>query len=544
MNVSALLMLAAILVPAGMALACASERARARMPGLLALAPLPALAAALFATGAPPLVWDAGHARFTLGLDTSAGMLLGATAFLWSAAGAYAATYLREDPAAGRFAVSWLLTLTGSAGVFIAGDLATFYLTFTLVSLAAYGLVVHDQTPRAHYAGVIYIVLAVLGEISLLLSFALLHAASPGASLAIADVLPTLRGAPGQGLIIAGLVIGFGLKAGLVPVHMWLPLAHPVAPMPASAVLSGAVIKAGIIGLIRFLPPGEALPGWGEALVVLGFLTAFYGVAIGITQSNPKTVLAYSSVSQMGVTASLLGLALVAGQPGWAVLAAFYAVHHVLAKGAMFLAVGVIGGCGARVLKWALVPVGLLVLGFGGLPLTGGGLAKLAVKEVLGDGIASLLASLSAVGTTVLMMHFLRLLARKAPADASETPVFGLVWPWLLLSAAAMVAPWALWLGAGLGTVADTLAWADVWKGLWPVLAGLALSLALARWGGALPAIPEGDLLALLKRTPPVFSLCGELLERGEAVMRRWPVAGTALLSLAVLLYLTMWRPS
>jgi formate hydrogenlyase subunit 3/multisubunit Na+/H+ antiporter MnhD subunit len=318
------LLIATLLLPASMALACISASARARMPDLLVLAPLPALAAALFALGSPPLVLDAEDLRFTLDLTPASAMLLGATSLLWSLAGAYAASYLREDAGKGRFAVSWLLTLTGSLGVFLAADLATFYLMFALVSLAAYGLVVQDGTARARRAGVIYLVLAVLGEICLLLAFALMHSATPGDSLAIHDVVAALPAAPGRHLIVTLLILGFGLKAGLVP----------AAPMPASAVLSGAIIKAGIIGLIRFLPFGESLPGWGEALTVIGLFTAFYGVAIGITQSNPKTVLAYSSVSQMGVTAAVLGLALAAGNVGWPQLAAFYAVHHVLAKGA------------------------------------------------------------------------------------------------------------------------------------------------------------------------------------------------------------------
>jgi formate hydrogenlyase subunit 3/multisubunit Na+/H+ antiporter MnhD subunit len=168
----------------------------------------------------------------------------------------------------------------------------------------------------------------VLGEICLLLGFALLHAAAPGDSLAIRDVVAALPAAPARAWIVTLLILGFGLKAGLVPLHVWLPLAHPAAPMPASAVLSGAIVKAGIIGLIRFLPFGESLPGWGEVLAAMGLFTAFYGVAIGITQANPKTVLAYSSVSQMGVTVAVLGLALAAGEAGWTRLAAFYAVHH------------------------------------------------------------------------------------------------------------------------------------------------------------------------------------------------------------------------
>jgi formate hydrogenlyase subunit 3/multisubunit Na+/H+ antiporter MnhD subunit len=535
------LLIATLLLPASMALACISASARARMPDLLVLAPLPALAAALFALGSPPLVLDAEDLRFTLDLTPASAMLLGATSLLWSLAGAYAASYLREDAGKGRFAVSWLLTLTGSLGVFLAADLATFYLMFALVSLAAYGLVVQDGTARARRAGVIYLVLAVLGEICLLLAFALMHSATPGDSLAIHDVVAALPSAPGRHLIVTLLILGFGLKAGLVPLHVWLPLAHPAAPMPASAVLSGAIIKAGIIGLIRFLPFGESLPGWGEALTVIGLFTAFYGVAIGITQSNPKTVLAYSSVSQMGVTAAVLGLALAAGNVGWPQLAAFYAVHHVLAKGAMFLAVGVVASCGGARLHWVLVPAGLLVLGFGGLPLTGGGVAKLAVKDVFAGGWLSTLSSLSAAGTTMLMTHFLCRLLPMAAAEQDARPPLGLVWPCLALACAAMLLPWALYLGTGMGTLSNALTVDDLWAGCWPVLLGLVLAQCLARWGRHLPTVPEGDMLVLAKRSPPVFSACGDVLERGEAVLRQWPVAGTALLGLAVLLALALW---
>ena len=147
---------------------------------------------------------------------------------------------------------------------------------------------------------------------------------------------------------LALLILGFGLKIGLVPLHVWMPLAYTAAPIPAAAVLSGAAVKAGVIGLIRFLPLRAALPGWGEALAALGLFSAFYGVAVGITQHNPKTVLAYSSVSQMGLIAAVLGMGLAAGDKASALAAAFYAAHHVLVKGALFLAVGVVAATGAR----------------------------------------------------------------------------------------------------------------------------------------------------------------------------------------------------
>ena len=117
---------------------------------------------------------------------------------------------------------------------------------------------------------------------------------------------------PWRDATLALLIVGFGMKIALAPLHGWMPLTYTAAPIPAAAVLSGAGVKAGVIGLIRFLPLGAALPSWGEALAWVGFFSAFYGVAIGVTQLNPKTMLAYSSISQMGVIAAALGMALAA----------------------------------------------------------------------------------------------------------------------------------------------------------------------------------------------------------------------------------------
>ena len=342
------LLLATILAPLGLLATAVTARGRALLPALLVWAPLPGLAAALLAGGQAPLVIYADRLRLTLTLDSPSAMLLGVAALLWSAAGAYARVYLGERPGAARFAGWWLLTLAGSLGVFVAGDLVTFYFAFAMVSLAAYGMVVHDATDRARRAGAVYLALAVLGEVFLLFAFALLAVSIPGASLAISDAVAVLPDAPMRDLIILLLLLGFGLKAGLVPLHVWLPLAHPAAPMPASAVLSGAIIKAGIIGLIRFLPFDMGMPAWGEALGVLGFVTAFYGVALGITQRNPKTILAYSSVSQMGVVMAALGFGLAGADATALTSSAFHASHHVLAKGALFLAVGVAYATGDR----------------------------------------------------------------------------------------------------------------------------------------------------------------------------------------------------
>jgi formate hydrogenlyase subunit 3/multisubunit Na+/H+ antiporter MnhD subunit len=536
MTIEVTLLVATLLVPVAMLVACLWRPVRDRMLGWLALAPVPGLATAIFAGGDPALMLDESRLQVTLALDLPGRILLGAAALLWMVAGVYAAAYLKGKPNGARFSICWLLTLTGSLGVFIAADLASFYILFAVVSLAAYGLVVHDGTPQARRAGVIYLVLAVIGEVFLLLAFALLAANIPGDSITIRNAVAFLPASPSLGITMGLLLAGFGLKAGLLPLHVWLPIAHPAAPMPASAVLSGAIIKAGVIGLIRFLPWDSALPEWGTILAAIGLTTALYGVAVGITQVNPKTVLAYSSVSQMGLVATVLGMALAGGQGEEIPGAAFYAAHHVLTKGALFLAVGVVAATGGRRLWPILLANAVLALGFGGLPLTGGYLAKLAIKTPLGEGMVGQIAILSAIGSALLMMHFIRRLASSVAAASAAPAPKGLLLPWLSMAIAAVAGPWILFPALGIGRLADALSIDMLWSGLWPVLIGCALGLGLSRWERFLPRLPEGDVVVYEERAARGLVAWGAPLERLENLCRHWSVASLLLLAIALVL--------
>ena len=467
-------------------------------------------------------------------------MLLGTVALLWIAAGVHAGAWLRSQSNGERFAAWWLMTLTGSLGVFIAADMVSFYLFFTLVSLAAYGLVVFENTPTARRAGALYVSLALLGEAFLLMGFVFLAAASPNGSLLIRDAVTALPTSPWRDPALAFLVLGFGLKIGLVPFHVWMPLTYAAAPIPAAAVLSGAAVKAGVIGFIRFLPFDTALPGWGEAIAAAGLFSAFYGVAIGITQSNPKTVLAYSSVSQMGLLAAVCGMGLAAGDPSVPVAAAFYASNHVLVKGGLFLALGVGVPTKARGFWMVLPPATVLALGLGGLPLTGGALAKLAVKSPLGDGVVGTLAILSAIGSTLLMLHFLRCLVRNASQGAQTVAPAGVALPWLAIAVSAVVLPWALFEQAGDYSVLDALTPKELWAALWPVLIGGILAIGLWRWGYLLPRVPEGDLLVANKSLSRAARSLGTFTERLEWHLRQWQMAGVVLLALTVIFIGTM----
>ena len=554
MNPAALWLALPILLPLVLAAVAPLSFIRRHSLSLLPIAALPALAAAFLAPEgtaftAPDILFGA-----QLVLDGNARLFLGFAAFLWTAAGFYARSYMRGDERPGAFAALWCLTLAGNIGVFLAGDVATFYVSFACVSLAAYPLVVHSRKPRAVRAGSVYIVLALVGETCLLLGFML--ATSGSETLLIADVREAAANSVWRGPIMLLLVAGFGIKAGLVPLHVWLPLAHPAAPTPASAVLSGAIVKAGIFGLMQFLPLGFDLPFWRDALLWAGLFTAFYGVAIGLTQNNPKTVLAYSTVSQMGIVIALLSAALQPGEPAAIALAAasFYALHHGLAKGALFMGVGVVAASGPRALATVLPVLALPALSLAGLPFTGGALAKLGAKPPLGGGMAELLFTLSAIGTALLMVRFMLAVARTHSPEPSARASVGILGPWLAAVVASLLVPWALFAATTGLEPSYPLTPGNLIGALWPAaVAGIVAAIAW-RLHWRAPAIPEGDLLAAVTALrfpgpgadwteklrwptarPALARATGSVASEAERLLTRWSVAGALLLAIVIL---------
>ncbi|MFU8898242.1 MAG: complex I subunit 5 family protein [Roseinatronobacter sp.] len=510
---------------------------------LLPLAPLPALAFAM--AGAPGAVV---FPDLMLGVELAAGpdsaLLLGMTALVWAVAGWYGAQTMARGREAGIFTGFWCLTLAGNLGVYLAADIITFYVAFAAVSLAAWFLVVHDRTKAALGAGRVYITLAVLGEAALLTG--LMIGAAQAEDLQIATVRAAFTDAPLGPLGVGLLIAGFGIKAGMVPLHVWLPLAHPAAPVAGSAVLSGAIVKAGLIGMLLLLPEAT---GWRMVLVVLGLLGAFGAALWGLTQRNPKAVLAYSTVSQMGLLLVLVG----AGSQG----VAYFALHHGMAKGALFLCVGMMMLATSPLQRRAVLGLaGLVALSVAGLPLTGGALAKLAAKEGVGD-MLSLALTLSSVTTTLVLGWFLFRLA-DLPAKPAQIPQWrGLFAAIAGLAALALALPWLLWPGAVALPRGYPFQPATMLEGLWPVLLGLVV-LALAR-RLTLPDYPPGDVLVFLptQKLRPVLQLPvgrqGRLYRKrpvlrlllmcklAERWLLHWPVAGSALMGAALAFAAMVW---
>jgi formate hydrogenlyase subunit 3/multisubunit Na+/H+ antiporter MnhD subunit len=486
----------------------------------------------------------------SLAVDGAGAVFLGTGALLWLIAGFYARSYMAGGPRAGQFSAFWLGTLAGTHGTVIAADIVTFYMSFSLMSLASYALVVHDREPAAWRAGRIYIILAIVGETSLLAGFIIAAAAAD--SLVITQVQAALPDSPLRNWALAGFLVGFGMKAGLVPLHVWLPLAHPQAPTPASAVLSGVIVNAGIIGLMRFVPfDGGA---WSATLVVLGLATTYYGALAGLTQANTKALLAYSTLSQMGVLVTVIGAAEATSA------ASLYAAHHGLAKGALFLGIGVVAAAGRRHLRWVLPVVVLMALSIAGLPLTGGALAKLAIKDPLGDGMTGTLVTASAVTTALVMLRFVWLEAT-APRDDAGTPPLGLVLPWAATVVASLAGPWVLFPVLTDHPASYPFTPENLWAGLWPIL--LALAIAALALILKLPAVslPQGDLVVIAEaaarrirrafaataltartlRLPQVSSTLPNRLVSGiEQRSEQWTIVGPALLVLAILIGLAL----
>jgi len=525
-----LLPLAALVWPLLLGVLAALPAIRPHALRLLPLAPVPALWLAVSgvegATRAPGLLLGV-----TLAADRPAALLLGLTAALWFAAAIHAQGSMAATRRPAVFSGFWCLTLAGNLGVFLAQDVVTFYVAFAAVSLSSYFLVVHEGTAPALRAGRVYIVLAIVGEVCLLVGFVIGAGAADG--LMIGDIRAALPAAPPPGgAAIWLLVAGFGIKAGLMPLHVWLPLAHPAAPTPASAVLSGAIVKAGIVGLMLFLPVASDA---AAVLVPLGFAAAFLAALTGLRVRAPKAILAYSTISQMGIVIALVAAATRA--PGADMTqAAFYAFHHGLAKGALFLGVAVVAVAKGAWRTGALAAMGLAALSVAGAPLTGGGLAKTMAKTGLGHW-EELALTLSAVTTTLVLGWFMVRLAAipaKEPARVvcgRSAPPMSMALPAGALVLAALALPWWLWNGWS-GLPPDyPLRPGTLWSALWPAAIGLAViaAMAAARWpaGTQDEADPlraarwSGRVLAPLRAVPArLASVRGSLAERAEASLR------------------------
>lgn len=327
---------------------------------------------------------------FRLSADAMALVFALVASFMWMLATIYSFGYIRHEQRRTRYHTFALLTEAAALGVFLAGDFFSLFVFFELMGMLAYLLVIHTQTDEARFAGTRYIFMTVYGGLSLLMGVFLLLSCTDGVGFSPAADSQYLT--TGICFIVAGFMIaGFGVKAGMVPLHVWLPLAHPAAPSPASALLSGVMIKAGAYGMLRVVGSfhaqryyqegarlltgddvstamagekvAKALSGdkvaqaldqapvfiqnmssLGTILIVFAVLTMVVGMVLALVQSNAKRLLAYSSISQMGFVILGIGIGAYMGPAGATGLSGsiYHIINHAVFKSLLFLGIGAV----------------------------------------------------------------------------------------------------------------------------------------------------------------------------------------------------------
>ncbi|MGC8624243.1 MAG: proton-conducting transporter membrane subunit [Phycisphaerae bacterium] len=461
--------------------------------------------------------------------------------FFMAAAGAvYGEGYWRQrdHPGTGQqLRLLYGMFVAAMAMVTLAYDAWAFLMAWEIMALTSYFLIAtEDENPECRQAAWIYLVATHLGTLSLLAMFALLHHAS---GTFLLQPVPLAAGVGITSMIFLLALLGFGLKAGIMPLHFWLPGAHANAPSHISALLSGVLLKVGIYGLLRILtllpnPPGV----WGVLILTLGTINAVLGVAFALGQHDIKRLLAYHSIENIGIILMGLGLALIGialHRPVWVVLGIAGCLLHVwnhgLFKSLLFFSAGsVVHATHTRdidslggLAKLMPLSAGLFMLGAAaicGLPPLNGFVSELLVYL----GLLGPAASVTAGGWAALALAAAALAVVGALAVACFVKVFGAVFLGVARTAvatkvhespASMIGPMAVL--AGLCAII----------GIAPVLVVLPLSRAATKWIGNAAVGPQlAHVVPWEMLTAVNVCLAGVLLALMAGVrVRRWFVA-------------------
>jgi formate hydrogenlyase subunit 3/multisubunit Na+/H+ antiporter MnhD subunit len=371
--------------------------------------------------------WQVPLGSFSLQIDPVAAVFLLPIFILSAVAAVYGGQYLQAYRDRKNLGVSWFfynLLVVGMAMVIAAHNGVLFLIAWEVMSIASFFLVTfEDEREEVRRAGWIYLVATHIGTAFLMVFFILLAMQS-----GTFDFDASAKFAPAMANVLFVLaVIGFGTKAGFIPMHIWLPLAHPVAPSHVSAVMSGVMIKTGIYGLIRaILLLGGVERWWCWALIGIGVVCGVLGVLFALAQRDLKRVLAYSSVENIGIITLGLGVGFLGVQmksPAIAVLGLagglFHVINHAMFKGLLFLSAGsVLHGCGTleldrlgglyKKMRWTGLAFLIGTVAICGLPPLNGFAGELliylsAIKGGMSAGHSNLGVMLAVVGGLALI---------------------------------------------------------------------------------------------------------------------------------------------
>lgn len=298
------------------------------------------------------LAWSIPYGSLSVAVDPLTALFLLPIWLVSAAAAVYGVEYLGTEAPAEKIGPQWFFynLLVGSMVLLVLARNAVLFLTaWEVMTLASFFLVTFQhERDEVQRAGWVYLVASHLGTAFLFVLFLLLGRRT--GSLDFDAMGPVAGGAAGAGVCFVLAVVGFGTKAGFLPLHVWLPEAHPAAPSHVSAVMSGVMIKMGIYGLVRVMMLiGPPRAWWGYVLVGIGISSGVLGVLFALAQHDIKRLLAWHSVENVGIIALGLGLGVIGvatHNPALAVLGfaggLLHVVNHALFKGLLFLAAGAV----------------------------------------------------------------------------------------------------------------------------------------------------------------------------------------------------------
>ncbi len=369
------------------------------------------------------LTWLGEAVNIHLALDGLSLLMLLAISLVSLAVGLFSVDYMEHYGAKANYYALLLVMVAGMNGLVLSTDLFNIYVFLEVAAVASYSLVAYGLEHDELEAAFKYLMLSVVGSAFILISIAVLFGMTGSLSLPdLARGLQDLQAGPVVGIAAALFIMGFGLKAALVPFHAWLPDAHPSAPAPISAILSGLLIKvSGVYAMTRvFLNVFGLSPALSTVLMYLGILSAVVAAFLALGQKDIKRMLAYSSISQVGYIVLGIGLGTPLGIAG----GLFHLFNHALAKGLLFLTSGSIqqatgtrnldemGGLARRMPFTAATNL-VGSLSIAGVPPLNGFWSKLLIIMALFQAGHPVFA-LVAVLTSVLTLWYYLLIQRKA----------------------------------------------------------------------------------------------------------------------------------
>jgi len=439
----------------------------------------------------------------TVNLDLLSIVIITLISFLGFLATLYSKRYMAQSRRLGKYYFLLLLFIGSMNGTVLAGDLFSMFLSWEMMTLSAFFLVIFDDTAESIKAGIKYFVMSEMGALFMLFAIIAIYLQEGTVDMATLSSRGITVSSGFTHIMLLFLLLGTGVKAGIIPIHTWLPDAHPAAPSPISALLSGVMIKVGIYMMIRiFCYIFSFAFSWQFILCAVGSASIIIGVMMAIKQIDAKRLLAYHSVSQIGYIVLGIGTGVGVGIAG----GVFHLLNHAMFKGLLFLSIGAVihrigsrnlsdyGGL-ARTMPITFITCSIAALSISGVPPFNGFVSKWMIYQGLvqrfttgGSPFTVVWLAAAMFGSALTLASFVKLIyatflaVPEKPHDVKEVPAA--MWiPMIIMASLCVVfgvLAWQIPLKFFVLPIVPEVSFSGYWQ---PGLATLLLIIAFVAGG-------------------------------------------------------------